>query len=222
MNPTLQKVKILNGFQLKWIAIITMTIDHAGAILFPQYIWMRMVGRLAFPIFAFLIVQGMTYTRNVNHYLIRLGIFALISEIPFDWAFHDSVLYLESQNIFFTLLIGAGCIYIYQKYESRGSALIGVVALSFVAEFLCTDYGMVGVWLIFALYCAKGNLLYTLGVLLIFNVGLWGGVQMYGALAFIPILLSNEEKGKGGKYFFYIYYPAHILLLKCILMLGIL
>ena len=78
----------LSTFQLKWIAIITMLIDHIGAVLFPYELGYRIIGRIAFPIFCFLIVEGFSHTRDVRRYMVRLGIFALISELPYDLAFH--------------------------------------------------------------------------------------------------------------------------------------
>lgn len=219
LDIIMDKIKVINGFQLKWIAIISMTIDHMGAVLYPQYDWMRIVGRLAFPIFAFLIVQGMIYTKDVKNYLIRLGAFALLSEIPYDVAFCNSVFDIEKQNVFFTLVIGALAIHIYQTAEQRYMQLSAVVFLSVVAEFINSDYGMLGVWLIFALFCVRDNLLHILLVLLVFNVGLWGGMQAYAAFAFIPIALHNYEKGSSMKYFFYAYYPVHLVVLASLAML---
>lgn len=213
------KMKILNSFQLKWIAIISMTIDHIGVVLYPQYYWMRIVGRLAFPIFAFLLVQGMIYTKDAKKYLIRLGAFALISELPYDITFRDSFFDINKQNVFFTLFLGALAIYIYQTAEQRYMQYSAVVFLSVAAEFLNSEYGLVGVWMIFALFYARDNLFHILLVLLVFNVGISGGTQVYAAFAFIPIAMYNYEKGSGNKYFFYTYYPAHMLVLTSLAML---
>ena len=96
----------INSFQLKWIAVITMIIDHTGAVLFPDDMVFRYIGRIAFPIFCFLLVEGFFHTRDVRKYMLRLGLFALISEIPYDLAFRDTVLEFEHQNVFFALLLG--------------------------------------------------------------------------------------------------------------------
>lgn len=119
--------KGLTGNGLKWIAIITMLIDHmavaliqngifqSNTIILTQEQWqrcyqlywiMRYVGRIGFPIFCFLLVEGFYYTHNIKRYLFRLGIFALISEVPFDFALFQNVFYLSYQNVYFTLLIG--------------------------------------------------------------------------------------------------------------------
>lgn len=96
----------LNSFQLKCIAVITMIIDHTGAVLFPDNMTLRYIGRIAFPIFCFLLVEGFFHTRDVRKYMLRLGMFAVISEIPYDLAFRDTVIEFEHQNVFFTLFIG--------------------------------------------------------------------------------------------------------------------
>ncbi len=142
----------INSFQLKWIAVITMIIDHTGAVLFPDNMVFRYIGRIAFPIFCFLLVEGFFHTRDVRKYMLRLGLFALISEIPYDLAFRDTVLEFEHQNVFFALL---------------------------------------------------------LGVVMIWN----GSVQMYGAAATAFLIFYNGEKGASMKYFFYLFYPLHLLAL---------
>jgi len=84
---------------LKLIALITMIIDHVGAIFFPQYIWLRYIGRLSMPIYAFLLVQGYKHTRSFTRYAIRLAVFALLSEVPYDLLFRRTWLEFGNQNI---------------------------------------------------------------------------------------------------------------------------
>ncbi len=100
----------MNSFHLKMIAIITMLIDHTAAVLIPSntVLWlvMRCIGRLAFPIFVFLLVEGFYHTRDVKKYLLRMGAFALLSEIPFDLAFYGKVLEFTHQNIFLPYSLG--------------------------------------------------------------------------------------------------------------------
>ena len=174
----------LNGFALKIIAIITMLIDHIGAGLFPSQIWLRMIGRLAFPIFAFLICEGFIHTRDVKRYALRLGIFALISEIPFN-LLHSYYLFDPSaQNIFLTLLIGLLTIYGVNKFAAAGPRSRGenlnaaagprsrggnafdslniiqvliLLAGLLTAQFLRTDYGAFGVAIIFIYYFLRGK-----------------------------------------------------------------
>lgn len=217
----LQRIKCLNGFQLKIIAIILMTIDHAGATLFPQYIVLRYIGRLAFPIFAFLCVEGIIHTRNPVKYMMQLGIFALISEIPFDMAFKGKIWDTSSQNIFFTLLLGVIAIYIMRQGALTTYKYSMIVILGFLAELLSTDYGMLGVWLIVGLYMTRDEWWKMAVTLIVINVLLYGGIQSFGALAILFIVLYDGTRGKGMKYFFYIYYPVHILILFAISTLWI-
>ena len=97
---------LFNNFTLKMIAIISMLTDHVGCILFPDELIFRAIGRIAFPIFCFLVVEGFFHTRNTWNYLMRLCIFAILSEIPFDLAFFGKVFYLQKQNVFMTLALG--------------------------------------------------------------------------------------------------------------------
>ncbi len=219
----------MNSFQLKWIAIITMAIDHIAAVLVApgSTTWwiMRGIGRLAFPIFVFLLVQGFLHTRSVNKYLLRLAAFALISEVPFDLAFYGKVLEFSHQNIFFTLFLGLLAIYLVNMTEKAlaenlilQSFLSGlaVLVLSFLAALLRTDYDYRGVLLIVGFYLFRRNKI-LMGVALAFVVViLFGSIESIALLSIIPIAFYNGEKGKSMKYFFYIFYPAHLLLLAAI------
>lgn len=219
----------MNSFRLKWIAILTMAIDHTAAVLLPYdstlYLVMRCIGRVAFPIFVFLLIEGFQHTSNVKKYLLRLGAFALISEVPFDLAIFGRVIEFSHQNIFFTLFIGLLSIYligIVEKTYYRKPALqillnAGItIVFSCLAGFLKTDYDFGGVLLIIAFYLfRKSKLLLTLCLLIVAGV-LFGGIEIYAVLGMIPIVFYNGKKGKSMKYFFYLFYPAHLLLLAAI------
>lgn len=212
-----------------------MLIDHIGAILIPahsdMYLIFRSIGRLAFPLFCFLLVEGLHHTRSVKKYLIRLGIFAIISELPFDLAFSDDIRtgYLLQQNVFFTLFIGLLVIYLMglaeKKYKSNplinGLIQSSLVAIGCVlATLMHTDYMFMGILLIVAFYLFRGKkVLLAVSLFLITN---FTGFYLEGlaTLSIIFILAYNGERGpKGNKYFFYVFYPAHILLLYCISLL---
>ena len=106
----------LSGFDLKIIAVITMIIDHAGAFLFPQAKILRIIGRISFPIFAFLICEGYEHTKDVKKYMLRLLLFAVISEPFFDLAMSGTIFSLNNgQNVIFTLLIGVVTIYFCER-----------------------------------------------------------------------------------------------------------
>ena len=216
----------MNSFRLKWIAIITMLIDHLAAVLLPQtspaWMVMRIIGRLAFPIFVFLLVEGFHHTKDVNKYLIRLGIFALVSEVPFDLAFYGTVIEFTHQNIFFTLFLGLACIYLMSLVEKKygknvfmTNVLNGVITLTFciIAFFLRTDYSYAGILLIAAFYLFRGNKVLQTFTLFFVSAFIIGNINVFATLAIIPIAFYNGEKGKSMKYFFYIFYPAHLLIL---------
>lgn len=123
---TLHLKRPLTGFHLKLIALVTMVIDHVGAV-FPVSDTLRVIGRMAFPIYAFLIAEGCRHTRDRQRYLIRLGLFALLSELPFDWAF-DVILiderftkvdFLRHTNVFYTLFFAVAAIHIYETLRRQ-------------------------------------------------------------------------------------------------------
>lgn len=203
----------LNSFQLKCIAVITMIIDHTGAVLFPTNLLLRYIGRISFPIFCFLLVEGFFHTRDVRKYIVRLGAFALISEIPYDLAFRRTVLEFEHQNVFFTLFIGVIMMYVLEKSAELPIKVIDVLLAMWFASFLCTDYRFKGILLIAIYYFLRENRLGKFGFGAVWNF-IWNWkVQMYGAIASIPIALYNGQRGPSMKYFFYVFYPAHLLVL---------
>lgn len=233
--------KGLTGSALKWIAIITMLIDHIGAtliepylrnhgvrvielfgnsglstespyfILLKTYTSMRLIGRLAFPIFAFLLVEGFIHTKNLKKYILQIGLFALLSEIPFDLATSGKILESSHQNIYFTLFIGLVTIAVFDKYKENKMKWIALIIAVIVSEVFRVDYAMMGVTVIFIFYFyhkdfGSRNLLNGLVLL-----------QQYTAvLSLILIQLYNGKRGKQNKFFFYTFYPAHLLLLYLI------
>lgn len=208
----------LSGSSLKILALLIMLIDHMGAILFPQYFFLRIIGRLAFPIFCFLLVEGFIHTKNVKKYALRLGIFALISEIPFDLALFNRPFDFSHQNIFFTLFIGLLVLIGIHKFKQRPWIgycifIIGII----IAELSKVDYGSFGVIIIllFYIYHQHHNLIIlTLG-LFIFSL-LLTPVEVFATLAIIPITLYNGKRGISLKYVFYAFYPVHLLILYLI------
>lgn len=155
MTGCAETPKGLSGSALKWIAVGTMLLDHIGAVLIERQVWpllsetgstvflgfgmdvwyeidlaLRLVGRLAFPLFAFLLVEGFLHTRNVKTYALWMGAFALASEIPFDLAFRGRFLEFGFQNIFFTLLLGLLAVWGMQEFEEKApwAGFLGVLA----------------------------------------------------------------------------------------------
>lgn len=238
----------LSGAALKWIALVSMLIDHIGLIVVYQalicerslwlngalmslYAWLRIVGRPALPIFCFLLAEGFRHTRSRGKYLLRLTVFALLSEIPFDLAVNRSLLEFSSQNVFFTLLLGLAGIWAWEcftggKPKSCGllrllAALACVAAAVWTARLLGTDYGALGVLLILMFRLLRERVwLRDLCAALIFCGMIWldgnWWIEIFALLALPLLRLYNGERGRQAKYFFYCFYPGHLLLL-CLL-----
>lgn len=212
-----QKVCCLNSFSLKMIAIITMLIDHIGAVLFPGEMVFRYIGRIAFPIFIFLMVEGFYHTGDVRKYEIRMVIFAFVSEIPFDLAFSGTVFDPENQNVFFTLAIGLIMMDMLKRWEGtywkRACVLAGCVAAGIL---LCTDYGGAGVLLIYFFYHFRESPAAKFITTAVTAVACFGAIEAFCLFAFIPILLYNGKRGPSLKYVFYAFYPVHLTILSLI------
>ncbi len=223
----------MSGYTLKLIAIFSMLIDHMTAVLVPMdhpfYLIGRIIGRLAFPIFCFLIVEGLYHTKNIKKYLLRLLIFAFISEIPFDLAFYEPSLnndHIYHQNIYFTLFIGLLVIAIihnldkYFKEKTLQGNLIQVVFNLLVlfigcllAYFINTDYSFVGVLMIWAFYNFKYDSTKLLISLILLN-SLYGFTQMLAVLSLFLIKTYNGKRGPQiNKFIYYGFYPTHLLFL---------
>ena len=202
---------------LKWIAVLTMIIDHVGAILFPDQIWMRIIGRVAFPVYSYCLAEGFRHTGNYRRYLGRLALFALLSEIPFDLAFYGVPFSFAHQNVFFTLTLGL--ILLRALKLCREQLLFGAgafVLLGLLAEVLHTDYGAEGLLMVFAFYLAQQGTSPWIGwgIFVLINLfGYVGGLQWAAILALLPIGLYNGKAGKKKQRFFYWIYPLHLLLL---------
>lgn len=211
--------KGISGFTLKWIAIVSMVIDHTGAILYPEYPIFRIIGRLAFPIFCFLLVEGAMHTSNIHKYEGRLLLFALISELSFDYAFYGGVT-LAHQNVFFTLLIGLIMLEVLKFGNSRIYSLLAVIAAILLAEEMSVDYGAGGILLILCFYLFYERRVLKQVVFIAMNLLYFGmGIQAYAGFAAIPMLLYRGERGRSMKYFFYLFYPLHLLILYLIIKL---
>lgn len=217
----------MNSFHLKLIAVITMVIDHIAAVLIPQhtvaYFVMRCIGRISFPIFCFLLVEGCYHTKNVKKYAMRLFLFALISEIPFDFAVYGTPFYAKHQNIFFTLAIGLVVIASMKFVEIKfGQNILAINCLDavivmvgcIISNAVLADYSMFGILLIVCFYLFRGNkILNFFGLLAITGYVSGNLIQMFGALSWVFLVGYNGERGKGSKYLFYVFYPLHLLIL---------
>lgn len=188
--------------------------ENAG--LFYGYSAMRMIGRIAFPIFIFLMMEGFEKTRNRWKYAMRLGLFALISEIPFDLAFNAKALEFTYQNVFFTLFIGFLVMMAVDAVNKKGWNLVlkvvlnavAIAAGAAVAQWMNTDYGAIGIVCIMVMFLFRKHKVGQIVAGCI--VFLW---EVTAPLAFIPIGFYNGDRGWKLKYVFYAFYPLHLLLI---------
>ena len=218
---------ILNGNHLKLIAAVTMLLDHAGILLFPRLEILRILGRIAFPIFAFMIAEGCRYTRHKLRYFLMVFGLGAACQLVYYFASGDTYL-----NILLTFSCSILLIYLLQaagraqnwKQQFWRSAIFaaGIFLALGMTQILSIDYGFWGIMTpVFAAFSqGKGKTGSKLPVLmtavgLIFLGADLGGIQHYALLAIPLLLLYNGQRGKANlKYFFYIFYPVHLAVLQ--------
>lgn len=238
----LSEKKGIAGSTLKIIAVISMLIDHIAAVLIlvgiyykkipyagnkemlnTIYIIMRAIGRISFPIFCFLLVEGYIHTSNKKKYTLRLFIFALISEIPFNLAFGNKIFIPASRlnNVFFTLFLGICVMYIIEFIENKKinkvatvlAIIATIVVFGGIAKFIKCDFKYYGILCIalFYIFREKRILQILSGIVVFFyEVPASFGIVY---LSLITIYFYNGKRGLRTKYFFYIFYPVHLLIL---------
>ena len=209
-------MKGINTFTLKQIGLITMVVDHVGAILFPEMIWLRIIGRISFPIFAYTLTEGFCHTHDIRKYILRIGILAVLSKVPFDLAFYGKSLYFGRQNVLFTFCLGLMMLYLLLQARGTLTKVLIVVGMFLLSEILLVDYSSMGLAMILAFYCLRDKKWQKLAVVAAINVFLMGYLQVYAVAALLPIALHNREQGPRWKWFFAIFYPAHLLTLYLI------
>lgn len=223
----------MSGSVLKLIACIAMLLDHIAAFLPGDYmnmnetlfmigekgITLRMlfhyIGRTAFPLFAFLITEGFTHTRNRKRYAVNLLIFALISEIPWNLV-RCGEIFFNRQNVFFTLFLGYSGLcaieHFRDDFKKTGLSLLGLMIVSIL---LRADYGCFGYGFIILLYMLRERkvIMSIVGTCVLPS-------RWIGGMAFIPILLYNGKRGFAKsnwiKYAFYAFYPVHLSIIYII------
>ncbi len=212
----MDRFKVLTQFDLKIIALITMLIDHIGMVLYPGEMWLRAIGRLSFPLFCFLLTEGYNYTSSKKKYVIRLAVFAVLSEIPFDLAKSNMLFNWKEQNVFITLLLGFLLIWAYDRFcYTNRVLLLGIyIAVMVAAFFSKCDYNAAGVLFIFLFYVFRKIKPMQYLSFSAVDIACFDKMQYYAILALIPITLYNGERGKKlGKWFFYPFYAVHFLVL---------
>ncbi len=232
----------LSSLELKLLAMGTMLVDHIGWGFFPMELWLRGIGRLAFPIFAFQAAEGWARSHDRRRYLLRMALFALLSELPFDLLFSGQLWNAGEQNVLWTFTIALGCLWAAEWLQRRG--LPEVLALLCVAvpgyllgQWLAVDYygGGVLMVLVFAL-CRdkKWRWPVELAAMLVINGrllpsayielgGHWMPIQLLATAALLPIWLYRGHQGphhRAVQLLCYGFYPVHLLLLALLLRLG--
>ncbi len=248
MDAAKQKQRgLLNAFSLHLVAMALMLCDHLWATVLQVNI-LTWIGRLAFPIFAFMIVEGYFHTQNLKKYVLRLLIFALISEVPYDLMYENTWFYPFGQNVLWTFLLGLACIHLIEKARKKGKwwlTLLVAASVMFVGFWLgaltMVDYHGEGVLMVIGFYIFRGRRWYEMlgQALMLYYVnfemikGLNVPIELFGRsieihqqglaiLALIPIWLYNGRQGprnKVIKYAFYLFYPIHMLILGLIIKL---
>ncbi len=213
---------------LKWIAMLTMLVDHFGVIFLEPftgseslgfsspaltfYTITRLIGRLAYPLFAFLIVEGFIHTHDKKRYIKRMFLFALLTELPFDWAFGYRRL-LTYQNVLWTYVLALLALYSLETLPRQFAYPLAALAAIF-AELARTDYGAYGVIFIILLYLTRTNKAANTAVM----AGM-GILQFTAPLSAMLTHHYNGQKGAQPKWLFYAFYPGHLVLLKFLFLL---
>lgn len=211
---------------IKIIACLTMILDHIKYVYEPSINFITLyLGRISFPLFAFLATEGYVHTSNLKKYLSRLFIFGLISQIPF-MIFRTFVGEWMMLNIMFTLILGLMAIIVFDKIEKKYLSIPLVCLIIYLGEIFKVDYGWFGVLLIFILYLFKNKKIELvtsyIGIIL-FYYYLRGNLSIdymcsivFTIFPIIIILLYNGKEGKRLKYFYYFFYPVHLAIFSVI------
>lgn len=234
----------VTSMMLHIMAMVLMLCDHLWGTIVPGNEWLTCIGRLAFPIFAFLLVEGYFHTSNLKKYVKRLFVFALISEIPFNLAMGSSITYILHQNVLWAFLIGIWLIHLNEKVKNKKlfvRIIVGVstALLGYILGFATfVDYYGYGIAMILIFYFFRGekywNYLGQFLALAYVNIELMKGLsyevnlfnkvyfipqQAFALFSLIPIWLYHGKQGahnKVIKYIYYAFYPVHLLILGLI------
>ncbi len=232
----------MTTFQIKCIAIITMIIDHIGLFFFPHILLFRIIGRLAFPLFAWQIANGAYYTKNIEKYLSRLLLLALIAQIPFTLANQQIGSPPLYTNVVFTLFLGLYCIHILKKADNVWTFATVLIASCLLAITLNTDYGVAGIFSVIFFYLFLHNkkmmlisqafILVVIPYLvllaertLLTNLS-WiymdSTLEVWGLISIGLIFLYHNRKGFDTKYLLYIVYPLQYVVIYLVKVFAVL
>ncbi len=223
----------MTSFQIKLLAVLTMAIDHIGLFFFPHVLILNLIGRMSFPLFAWLAASGARYSRNLNQYVIRLLGLATISEIPFLAANRQIDPSFFILNAVFTLSLGLLAILWIKKTTRPWQWLLITLIAALIAVFLKTDYGAAGVCSIVVFYLWHENLKKTIIAQLVIcwtwyfiptlvqmslthhisSSNLQNLIELASPISLIAIAVYNGKQGPKAKYLFYLFYPLQYVLI---------
>ena len=237
----MNKLRCIPQELLKLIACITMLIDHIGASRFPDLLWIRVIGRIAFPIYCFLLAEGMRHTHDPLKYLLRLFIGIFLAELPFDFLFFGGLTWAH-QSVMVTLTLGGFMLLCMDKVSHKALKLLLIIPFALVAEVFLCDYGGYGILLI-AIFALTEKWLYRLTLVLALGlindaqyivdslqyfpdwptnvavkhiISLWPPIQSFSVVAMAPISLYSGRKltrSRAVQTGFYLFYPVHLAVL---------
>lgn len=227
-KKSLDKIKVLSGAQLKYIAFASMLIDHVNKALIYPYLnnglllkisnIFDVLGRIAFPLFAFFLVEGFFKTKNRKNYLLYLLIFGVISEVPFDMFTSGTFFNPRFNNMLFSLALSLITIWIIDVLKIKFKKLPSIIwyissfaivaIMSFLSMLLAVDYDYHAIIIVYILYIfyQKPILSATIGYISIIK-------EIWSFLGFGLILTYNGKRGKQSKILNYLFYPVHLLIL---------
>jgi hypothetical protein len=226
LKKAYNKYTAMNAFSIKLFAIILMVIDHIGLFFFPQYFVFRVVGRLSFPLFAWLIANGAYHTHNIKAYIIRIVVFALVAQIPFLMANRLIDPTFTMLNVLFTLGLGLGAIFVIKKTKNKLMWVLATAAMAGLAHYCNTDYGFFGVLSVAAFYLTFKSFpltFLTQSCIYLFPFFFLTGYKTHFIEPFALFSLSfifwyNKQEGPKAKYLFYVFYPLQYVVFYFLLL----
>lgn len=219
--------QIISQERLKLLACMTMLLDHIGAIFFPACLWMRIIGRISFPLYAFLLAEGIHYSRSPAKYGLRLLLVAVMAELPYDLLFFGQFTWAKN-SVMVTLLLGF-LMGMAMKGQSLWVQLLLVIPFVYISDFIRGDYGrngvlMIAIFLVTRKYPRLLRLLMQSMLLTALSLHMAGyparmGIPIYAIAAMVPIALYSGKKrshSKALQWGFTLFYPAHLILILLI------
>lgn len=228
-NEKLKKIQVLNGAQLKYIAFASMLIDHVNKAIILPYLEVGstlskissvfdVLGRIAFPLFSFFIVEGFFRTHSRKKYLLNLLFFAVISEIPYDMFSSKVFLEFRLNNVLFSLALSLISIWILDEFRNKFEEKLGkfwilfsiplLIVMYFVSIFVSGDYDFHAILTAFFFYIFYDKPITSAFFAYISIIKEWWSILGFGLT-----IMYNGKKGKQNKIFNYLFYPVHLLLL---------